>query len=149
MKKLFSIHYNHTLADVWLLILRVCAGGFIMTHGYPKLMKFVEGGELKFADPLGIGVTASLALAVFAEFFCAILLALGLGTRFAALALSITMGVAAFIQHGADPFGKKEMALLYLLIFLTLLVFGPGKYSVDSRIGGKAGKGASKKKVRA
>lgn len=148
MKQLFSINYNRSLADAWLLILRLGAAAAIMTHGYPKLMQFVEGGELKFGDPLGIGVTASLALAVFAEFFCAILLGLGLATRFAALALSITMGVAAFVQHANDPFARKEMALLYLMIFLTLLVFGPGKYSLDSQIGGKAAKG-SKKKARA
>ncbi|EMR03996.1 DoxX family protein [Cesiribacter andamanensis] len=146
MKQLFSTSYNRSLADAWLLILRLGVAAAMMTHGYPKLMKLVEGGELKFSDPLGIGVAASLALAVFAEFFCSILLGLGLATRFAALALSITMGVAAFIQHGADPFARKEMALLYLMIFLTLLVFGPGRYALDSRLGGKpAGKGAKKK----
>jgi putative oxidoreductase len=148
MKQLFSIHYNRSLADLWLLLLRLGAAGGMLTHGYPKLMKLLEGGAIKFADPLGIGATASLALAVFAEFLCSILLALGLGTRFAALVLSITMAVAAFIQHANDPFARKEMALLYLLIFLTLLVFGPGRYSLDSQIGGKAAKG-SKKKSRA
>jgi putative oxidoreductase len=41
------------------------------------------------------------------------------------------MFVAAFIAHGPDPFGKKELALLYLVIYILLLVAGSGKYSVD------------------
>jgi putative oxidoreductase len=145
MKQLFSINYNRSLADLWLLLLRIGAALGIMTHGYPKLMKLLAGGTIKFSDPLGIGATASLSLAVFAEFFCAILLGLGLGTRFAALVLSITMAVAAFIQHANDPFARKELAVVYLLVFLTLLVFGPGRYSLDSQLGGKATKGSRKK----
>jgi putative oxidoreductase len=41
------------------------------------------------------------------------------------------MMVAAFMAHGADPFAKKELALLYLLIYVTILVTGSGKYSLD------------------
>lgn len=125
------------MADIGLFLLRLCVGGFMLTHGYPKLEKLLAGGEIQFLDFMGIGATASLALAVFAEVICSVLLVLGLGTRLASIALTITMGVAAFIRHGEDPFAKKEQALLYLLIYLTLLVLGPGKYSLDSMIGGK------------
>lgn len=111
----------------------------MLTHGYPKLEKLLAGGEIQFFDFMGIGAAASLALAVFAEVICSVLLALGLGTRLASIALAITMGVAAFLRHAEDPFAKKEQALLYLLIFLTLLVFGPGRYSLDSMLGGKPG----------
>ncbi|MTI25998.1 DoxX family protein [Fulvivirga kasyanovii] len=130
MKQLFNTQFAST-SHVWLLILRVSAASFMLTHGYPKLMTLIEGGEIAFYDFLGLGMTASLALAVLAEFVCSILLILGLGTRLAALPLIITMLVAAFAVHADDPFGKKEFALLYLLIFATILVFGAGKYSVD------------------
>lgn len=136
------------MADIWLFLLRLCVAGFMLTHGYPKLEKLLAGGEIQFLDFLGIGATASFALAVFAEVFCSVLLILGLGTRLASLALAITMGVAAFIRHGEDPFAKKEQALLYLLIYLTLLVFGPGRYSLDSMIGGKPGVKRKGAKVR-
>jgi putative oxidoreductase len=33
--------------------------------------------------------------------------------------------------HAADPFARKELALMYLLAYITILVAGPGKYSVD------------------
>ncbi|MBK7086774.1 MAG: DoxX family protein [Flavobacteriales bacterium] len=49
-------------------------------HGWPKLMGFADRMD-KFADPFGIGPTASLALIVFAEVFCAASSGLGLWTR--------------------------------------------------------------------
>ena len=129
------------LVNIWLLLLRVLAASFMLSHGFPKLVKLMEGGEIKFGDPIGIGPESSLFLAVFSEFFCSILIGLGLFTRMATFPLIITMLVAAFISHGADPFGRKELALMYLLLYCSILVFGGGKYSVDKLISGrKSGK---------
>ena len=44
-----------------------------------------------------------------------------------------TMGVAAFIVHGADPIGMKEKALLFLFGFLAIALLGAGKHSVDRK----------------
>jgi putative oxidoreductase len=129
----FSTTTNKTIENIWLLMFRICAGAFMLTHGVPKLNK-VMAGDFTFADPLGVGQELSLFLAVFAEVFCSALLIFGLATRAAALFLIVTMAVAAFVQHAEDPFKVKEMALLYLIIYLTILVFGPGKYSVDRKI---------------
>jgi putative oxidoreductase len=41
------------------------------------------------------------------------------------------MLIAAFVVHFEDPFGKKELAILYLLGFVLVMLFGPGKYSID------------------
>ncbi len=141
MKKLFSTGYNTGVAHVWLLIFRVAASGFMLTHGYPKFTKLISGDTIQFADPFGFGAYPSFVLTVIAEFLCSILIILGLGTRIASVFLIINMSVAAFIAHSADPFGKKELALLYLLVYLTILVFGPGKYSVDNSIGGGVKRG--------
>ena len=141
MKKLFSTSYSAGLANVWLFIYRAAAGCFMLTHGYPKFNKLISGSDIQFADPFGLGAYPSFYLAVFAEFLCSILVILGLGTRIASLFLVVTMAVAAFYAHAADPFAKKEMALIYLLIFLTVLVFGPGKYSLDHAIAGRSKSG--------
>jgi putative oxidoreductase len=53
-----------------------------------------------------------------------------------AIPLAITMIVAAFIVHADDPFGKKELALLYLSGCLTLIFTGAGKFSVDGAVRG-------------
>jgi len=103
----------------------------MLTHGLPKLAKLLPGQEISFPDPLGISPLFSLILAVFAEVVCSLLIILGLGTRLAALPLAITMAVAGFMVHAADPFQRKELALMYLLAYISLMVTGSGKFSVD------------------
>jgi putative oxidoreductase len=66
--------------------------------------------------------------------FCSILLIFGAATRFAIIPLLITMLVAALIVHSADPFHVKEMALIYLSVFISILIAGAGNISVDNLI---------------
>lgn len=119
--------------DLGLLLLRLFAGGVMLTHGLPKL-QMVLSGTFKFGDPIGIGPEASLILVTFAEVVCAILLILGLFTKLATVPLIIDMAVAFFIAHAADEFGMKEMPLLYLGMYLVLFFTGPGRYSLDRGI---------------
>lgn len=116
--------------DIGLLILRVGFGGtMLLSHGLGKLMAFSEHSA-SFPDPIGVGPTASMALAVFAEAVCAALVVLGIGTRLAAVPLIVTMAVAALVIHAADPWQKKEMAILYGTVFVALFFTGGGKYSL-------------------
>ena len=101
---------RHVPTSIGILVLRVGSGGMMVAgHGLSKLSRFAEMAG-KFPDPLGIGNEASMALAVFAEFFCAIAIVLGLATRLAAIPLVINMLVAGFIVHAADPWKRKERA---------------------------------------
>ncbi len=145
MKTLFTTAINAHALNIALLLLRLVGGSFMITHGIGKWEKLAAGGNIEFADPFGIGAAPSLLLAVFAELVCAALLILGFGTRLASIPLIVTMAVAAFIAHGDDPFKKKELALLYLAIYIALLLLGSGKYSLDQLIGGKASKAVKKK----
>lgn len=138
MKKLSNANLNPAFIHIAILILRLTVAGFMLTHGYPKLTKLLAGGEIKFGDPIGVGPVISLVLAVFAEFLCSILIGLGIYTRLSTIPLIITMTVAAFISHGADPFGRKELALMYLLIYVFLFITGGGKYSFDQFISKKS-----------
>src|SRR5689334_18283490 len=134
MKKLFSTRVSENALAFALLVLRVGAGSLmLMKHGLDKLMHFSQkaGG---FADPFGIGSTASLSLSVFAEFFCAVFIILGLFTRLATIPLIVNMCVALFIAHKGDFFGQGELAGLFLVVFFTLLFTGPGKVSLDRLI---------------
>jgi putative oxidoreductase len=134
LMKLFRAKINTGGLSFLLLIIRLGVCGLMLTHGYPKLMKLLEGGEIQFGDPPGLGPAVSLALTVFAEFVCSILIGLGLATRLASIPLIITMCVAVFIVHGSDPIGKQELGSLYLMIYLVLLTAGPGRISLDSLI---------------
>ncbi len=131
MKRLFNTNLNQEALHFMLLILRIGIASFMIVHGYQKLGMLTAGGEIQFGDPIGVGATTSLYLAVFAEFFCSIFLLLGFATRLVTIPLIITMITAVFIVHAADGFGKKELGLQYLLAYIFLLVSGAGKYSVD------------------
>ncbi len=132
MKKIFKKTIHPEYLNFGILLLRLTVAGFMLTHGWPKLLRLFEGGEIKFGDPLGIGPVLSLILVVFAEVLCSILIGIGIWTRLATIPLMITMGVAAFISHGNDPFGRKELALMYLLIYIFLFISGGGKYTLES-----------------
>jgi len=119
-----SIHFS-------LLLIRFLVGGFMLSHGIGKFLILIGDGPIQFADPIGIGVTASLVLAVFVEFLCSIFLIFGIATRFSAVPLLITMLVAAFIVHANDGFGKQELPLLYAATYLLLVITGAGKFSMD------------------
>jgi putative oxidoreductase len=129
MRKIFSTEAGDR--DLLLLIVRIAIASLMLVHGLPKLQMLLSGGAAAFPNILGMGAGLSLLLAVFAEVLCSLLILFGLGTRAAVVPLIITMLVAVFYVHGADPFIKQEMGLHYLLVYLVLLFAGSGKYSAD------------------
>jgi putative oxidoreductase len=130
----FNSNSSSVLKDIILLAVRVFVGFAMLSHGFPKLQMLLAGGKIDFFDFMGLGPQISLILTVFAEFACSILLILGLFTRISLGFLIFTMIIAAFVVHGADPFEKREMAFIYLSIYLMIMAFGAGKFSVDHMI---------------
>ena len=134
MKKfLFSTATKPWAIDVSALLLRIVFGALMIPHGFGKLQKFPQLKD-KFMSFMGLPSSVSLSLTIFAEFFCAILLILGLFTRFSALALIITFIVVVFIAHPMEFFGDGEMGTLYLGAYIAIILLGPGKYSIDNLI---------------
>jgi putative oxidoreductase len=134
MKKLLSTHYSAGAFNMAMLLLRLFSGVLMMKHGYDKLVHFA-GYKKDFMNFMGIGQAASLSLTVFAEFFCALFIIIGLFTRLACIPLIVTMLVALTKAHHSDFMGEGEMATIYLGAYLTLLILGPGKFSVDGMTG--------------
>ena len=130
MKRLFNVQHQGRNIDIAILILRVSLASLMLVHGIPKLLSLVSGDPVQFPALVG-GPEMSLALAVFAEVFCSILILFGLSTRLATIPLIITMLVAVFLIHAADPFTNKEVGLLYLVGYIILLIAGSGKISLD------------------
>ncbi len=134
MKKLFSIKYTASAVNVAMLVLRVSLGTLmIFTHGYQKITHFSTTAQ-RIPNLLGMGSTVNTTLIIFAEFFCALFIVLGLFTRLACLPLIIAMGVALYKAHHMDVFGQGLLASLFLIGFFTVLLIGPGKISVDGMI---------------
>ncbi len=123
---------KNNLPNLALAILRIGASGMLLTHGIPKIERLFAD-TITFPDPLGIGASTSLTLAIIGEVIAPIFILVGFRTKFAAILSTITMLVAALIHHSGDPFADKEKALLFALIFLVVFLAGPGKYSIDKR----------------
>lgn len=119
-----------------LLLLRGVPSGIMMTHGWPKFQRLLSqwGSEegVKFFDFMGLGPDISLVLTVLAELVAPALMIVGFQTRWAAMPAAFTMGVAAFLVHGGDPLGDKELALLYLVCFSAVACLGAGQWSIDA-----------------
>jgi len=108
--------------DQGLLLLRLCIGFLMLLgHGSDKLINFSEYAQ-NFPDPTGLGSTFALVMVIFAEFFCSLAIIFGLYTRLAVIPPAIIMLVGVFVVHTNDPWLDKELALLYLISYLTLLL---------------------------
>jgi len=125
-----SIHYNAFSFNTAMLVLRLALGILMMSHGYAKLVDY-NGSKSIMYNFLNLGISFSLILCIFAEFFCSLFIMIGLFTRAMAVPLIINMLVIIFKVHAHDFFGTAERGSLYLAGFLVLLLCGPGKVSVD------------------
>ena len=134
MKRLFSTKYSAGAFNTALLILRFVAAGLMIRHGYIKIISFnIE--VTKMISLFGISPKICLLLVIFAEFFCSILLIIGLFTRLACIPLVITMAVALFIKHDGHFFGDGQIATIFLACYAAIFLLGPGRISIDSMIG--------------
>jgi putative oxidoreductase len=141
------------LNDVALLVLRLSGLGLALAHGYGKVVALATGrgdGFIAGVESLGFPLPGLFAwAAALAEFLGGLCVALGVGTRVAAAFAAVTMFVAAFLRHHAlqhllvalgvmsaseekvRSWGNPEMALVYLLVFTTLVLTGGGQLSLD------------------
>ncbi|HCT58820.1 MAG TPA: DoxX family protein [Gemmatimonas aurantiaca] len=122
--------------DLALLLLRVWFGlSLCVLHGWGKIGR-LSADPVQFADPFGLGMGPSLALAAAAEVVGALMVVIGLATRWAALGVIVTMATAFFFAHGGKLTGEGngEMPFLFLGAFLAIFLAGPGRFSVDDKL---------------
>lgn len=134
MKKLLSIKYSPNAFNTAMLLFRVCIGILMMSHGFSKLLGFGKNHS-EFMNFLGMGSTVSYVLVIFAEFFCALFLVIGIFTRLSCVPLVIAMAVALFKANDGQMFGDGETSAIYLVSFIVILLLGPGKFSIDGLAG--------------
>ncbi len=140
MKKLLNRTLQTSNNDIGLLLLRSAALPLLVFHGWPKLMQFFSGEPIAFMSVMGMSAALSLSLAMFAEFVCSLLVLLGLFTRLATIPIIFTMLTIILHVHANDPFMRKELPLMYAIIFTFLLKTGAGRYSIDRIISNRINK---------
>jgi putative oxidoreductase len=134
MKRIFATRDQRTDIDLMLLLIRIICGYAFILVGWGKIQNPVGWMGENSGFP---GIFQ--ALAAISEFVGGIALVLGFLTRLAAFGLVCTMVVAVYMHKVVmgDPFvsltggSSYQLAVLYLLLVLLLLVAGPGRFSVD------------------
>jgi putative oxidoreductase len=125
--------------DMALLVLRLWAGLLLFfQHGLVKVMHFSQMST-HFPNPIHIGPLPSLLFATLSDAICSLLVAIGLGTRYAALIVVINLGTAFTLVHHmklSGP-GNGELPLLFLGAFLTVVIAGAGRFSLDAALRGR------------
>ncbi len=122
------------MTDFAKLLLRLSFGlSLALAHGLPKLMSFSEKSP-DFSDPFMVGPVLSMAFAVFGEFFCGLLVALGALTRVAVVPIVIVMATAFFKIHTGQDWSVREPAALFGIAFICIGLLGAGKFSFDALI---------------
>ena len=116
-----------------LLILRLSIGTMLIHHGYEKTADIQNFADA-FVRPIGIPfpILASY-IAAYSEIYGSWLLIAGLLTRFAALSIVGTIGVA--IYHAIVTAGFNiyllELLILYMGGALCILLLGGGDFAID------------------
>ncbi|MFP4473651.1 MAG: DoxX family protein [Candidatus Omnitrophota bacterium] len=124
--------WKNRLYNFGLLWLRTLAGAGMAYHGYGKIFGGGMSGFIQGVAGLGFPLPEFFAwAAALSEFAGGLLLIIGFMTRPAAFFVFVTMAVAAFVRHAADPFSVKELALCYWTMAGTLIFTGGGAWSLD------------------
>ena len=126
--------FGEKYKDYLYVLFRVLVGGLFLIHGAQKMFGWFGGTKVdSLVSLMGVGGIV--------EFFGGLLILLGLFTRLAALVSAIQMVVAYFMFHapgGWNPVANKgELALLYFVAFLVLVIYGNQKWNVEQWLLGK------------
>jgi len=132
---------NRLNRDAGILVLRLGFGIMFMFHGFPAIMGGTEEWEKTGAEMQQFGINFLPVfwgfMAAFAEFGGGILLILGLFTRISSALLFITLVVASVSHLSKDPtLLAAAHPIEDAIVFLSLIIIGPGRYSLDAMISG-------------
>lgn len=137
------------LAPVWAALeeptyalMRLTAGAFLVPHGLWKLFGITGSREEMLAFFSAIGLEPAFAIMIMVgliEVVGGALIAVGLFTRPAALAATVTTATAALYFHLPLGFyvdsGGVEFAALWAIVLLYIAIRGGGAISLDRAIG--------------
>ena len=135
MKKFLLMTFLPASPDMGLLILRIWAGlSLFRLHGIEKIVNFPAMLN-HFPDPLHIGALPGLLFAALSDAVCSVLVMLGLLTRLSSLIIVINLAVVFIFLHNFS-FMQEHAQLVYVYLgsYLTILIAGAGKFSIDNLI---------------
>lgn len=135
----WAVNAASLLQSPFLLVVRLYWGWQLVESGWGKLHNLPKVTD--FFNSLNLPMPAQMAVFISCvEFFGGLFLALGLLSRLTALVLTVNMIMAyvtadreALLSFLSDPDKFAAAApYVFLIASLIVLIFGPGKISVDT-----------------
>ena len=115
-----------------LVLVRIFAGIIIAKYGLEVFNHDKMKGNADWLTDIHLPAPVFMAhLGKGTELIGGILLIIGLCTRLAAIALVITMSVVIFLMGKGNIFGDEQLPFLLLLLFISFIFSGAGKWSLD------------------
>ncbi len=125
--------------DVGLLLLRLAFGFQLVKASWPYATSFEKLQEFKgYLTSLGFPLPeVGIYVSTYAEFLGGFLLILGLFTRWVSAVVAFNFLLAVLFAHLAvgDSYPNTMPALNLMVVNVVLLLNGPGKFSIDARLG--------------
>ncbi len=121
------------LFENWLAIIRVIVGVLIAEYGLeisdPEKMK----GNIAWLTDIHSPAPVFMAyVGKISELAGGLLLVVGLCTRLVSIPLVIDMSVVIIFMGNGKIFGDAQLPFLFLLFFLSFIIYGGGKWSLDN-----------------
>lgn len=116
--------------DTALLLIRLVSGGIMTIHGAQKMLPVFGGPKL---DGMVQQMGPIAYLVAVGELFGGLGILLGVLTRFSAAANIVIMIGAIAMVHGKNGFfgpAGFEYNLALIALFATILIAGPGRYTL-------------------
>jgi len=129
IKKILS---SNPILKNWEVIIRIIAGIIIAKYGLEVFNHNKMKGNADWLTDIHFPAPVFMAYVGKAtELLGGILLVFGLATRFASIALVLTMTVVIFIMGKGNIWGDEQLPFLLLLFFVNFILCGAGKWSLD------------------
>lgn len=130
MKTLFANYTKDSRISFALLLMRLVLGIAMALHGWPKIQNPTAWAGEGFPPFMQL-------LAAISEFGGGIAWVIGALSVLGSFGVFCTMAMATYVHAvvKGDPFvgkdGSYELASIYLVFALAIMLIGPGKFSVD------------------
>ena len=122
----------NTVFDYGLLPIRIIAGLTLIAHGLPKF--FDVSGGYGFFESVNLPTELFVPIGLL-EVVGGLAILLGILTRIASALLIIEMlGAILMVKLSKGFIGGYEFELLLISIFMSLVILGPGKISIENYI---------------
>ena len=116
--------------SLFFLIIRILIGTVFIVHGFNKTKSLENWNQFLIRKNVTLGYSFSSFIA-YSEIIIGVFILLGIFTRITAFIGLIFMCAAIFIAHINDPINTYLYQISLVLIFICLIIYGAGDYSID------------------